>query len=133
MAKLTNSGDYDQTPQNAASDLDLHCLPITLLWVSRLQWVNKSSKTEKVFADIRGKILMNWSQIICAHIGFAFCPILFITWGKLILLKYILHFKTEFSKISALKMVVGILYLPCPSFCPSFPSFHNSLSLSFFF
>ena len=24
-------------PQNAASDLGLHCLPITLLWVSRLQ------------------------------------------------------------------------------------------------
>ena len=32
MAKLfVNSGDNDQTPQNAASDLGLHCLPITLL------------------------------------------------------------------------------------------------------
>ena len=27
-------------PHSAASDLGLHCLPITLLWVSRLQWVN---------------------------------------------------------------------------------------------
>ena len=29
-------------PHSAASDLGLHCLPITLLGVSRLQWVNQS-------------------------------------------------------------------------------------------
>ena len=41
MAKLfANSGDPVQTPRSAASDLGLHCLPITLLRVSRLQWVN---------------------------------------------------------------------------------------------
>ena len=40
MAKLfANSGDHDQTPHSAASDLGLHCLPITLLRVSQLQWV----------------------------------------------------------------------------------------------
>ena len=40
-AKLfANSGDPDQTPRSAASDLGLHCLPITRLGVSRLQWVN---------------------------------------------------------------------------------------------
>ena len=40
MAKLfANSGDPDQMPRSAASDLDLHCLPFTLLRVSRLQWV----------------------------------------------------------------------------------------------
>ena len=40
MAKLfANSGDPDQTPRSAASDLGLHCLPVTLLRVSRLQWV----------------------------------------------------------------------------------------------
>ena len=39
MAKLfANSGDPDQMPHSAASDLGLHCLPITLLRVSRLQW-----------------------------------------------------------------------------------------------
>ena len=43
MAKLfANSGDPDQTPRSAASDLGPHCLPITLLGVSRLQWVKKS-------------------------------------------------------------------------------------------
>ena len=42
MAKLfAKSEDPDQTPRSAASDLGLHCLPITLLGVSRLQWVNK--------------------------------------------------------------------------------------------
>ena len=40
MAKpFANSGDPDQTPRSVASDLDLHCLPVTLLGVSRLQWV----------------------------------------------------------------------------------------------
>ena len=44
MAKLfAYSGYPDQTPQNAASDLGLHCLPITLLGVSRLQWINISA------------------------------------------------------------------------------------------
>ena len=52
MAKLfANSGDPDQTPRSAASDLGLklrsvasdlgvHCLPITPLRISRLQLVN---------------------------------------------------------------------------------------------
>ena len=41
MAKLfANSEDPDQTPHSVASVLGLHCLPITLLGVSQLQWVN---------------------------------------------------------------------------------------------
>ena len=36
---FANSGDPYQMPHSAASDLGLHCLPITLLVVSRLQWV----------------------------------------------------------------------------------------------
>ena len=41
MAKLfANSEDPDQTLHSAASDLGLHCLPVTLLGISRLQWVN---------------------------------------------------------------------------------------------
>ena len=40
MAKLfANSGDPDQMQRSVASDLGQHCLPITLLRVSRLQWV----------------------------------------------------------------------------------------------
>ena len=37
---FANSGDPDQMPHFAASDLNLHFLPITLLGVSRLHWVN---------------------------------------------------------------------------------------------
>ena len=40
MAKLfANSGDPDQMLHSVVSDLGLHCLPITLLRVARLQWV----------------------------------------------------------------------------------------------
>ena len=38
---VANSGDPDQTPRSAASDLGLHGLPITLLGVSRLQWIKR--------------------------------------------------------------------------------------------
>ena len=34
-----NSVDPNQMPCSVASILVLHCLPVTLLWVSRLQWV----------------------------------------------------------------------------------------------
>ena len=41
MATLfANNGDSHKTSLSVASDLGLYCLPITLLWVSRLQWVN---------------------------------------------------------------------------------------------
>ena len=36
---FAKSGDPDHTPRSAASDLGLHYLPVTLLGVSRLQWV----------------------------------------------------------------------------------------------
>ena len=38
------SGDFDQMPCSAASDLDLHCKPVTHLGVSILQWVNQTAK-----------------------------------------------------------------------------------------
>ena len=37
---FVNSGDPDQIPHSAVSDLSLHCLPVTCLGVSSLQWVN---------------------------------------------------------------------------------------------
>ena len=43
MAEVfANSEDPDQTPRSAASDLGLHCLPVTLLGFSRLQWVKRT-------------------------------------------------------------------------------------------
>ena len=35
---FANSGDTDQMPRSVASDLGLHCLSVTLLVISRLQW-----------------------------------------------------------------------------------------------
>ena len=43
---FANSGDPDQTPRSAASDLGLRCLPITFvacLGVFRLQWFKLQS------------------------------------------------------------------------------------------
>ena len=37
---FANSGDPDQTPHSSASDLGLHCLPVTHLGVSNFHWVN---------------------------------------------------------------------------------------------
>ena len=42
---FANSGDPDQTPRSAASDLGLHCLPVTLSGVSRLQWAKRNLRT----------------------------------------------------------------------------------------
>ena len=36
---FANSGDPDQMLHSATSDLGLHCLPVTVLVVYRLQWV----------------------------------------------------------------------------------------------
>ena len=45
MDKLfANTGDPDQMPHSAVSDLGLHCLPNTLLGVSRLKWVKLACK-----------------------------------------------------------------------------------------
>ena len=37
---LANSEDRDQMPHSAASDLGLHCLPMSQKWDARLIWVN---------------------------------------------------------------------------------------------
>ena len=44
---FANSGDPDQTPRSAASDLGLLCLPITLLGVSRVHWVKIPKPNDK--------------------------------------------------------------------------------------
>ena len=58
MAKLfANSGDPDQTPHSAASDLGLHCLPITLSQGSRLQWVICEAHSCKIVTIFTLKLL----------------------------------------------------------------------------
>ena len=56
MAKLlTNSGDPDQMPHYAASDLGLYCLPVTLLGVSRLKWVIEKVSVLSYFSTLAEK------------------------------------------------------------------------------
>ena len=38
---FANSGDADQMLHSKASDLGLHCLPVTHLGISSLQWVTQ--------------------------------------------------------------------------------------------
>ena len=48
MVKLfANIGDPDQMQHSVVSDLGLHCLPNTILGVSRLQWVKRILYTFK--------------------------------------------------------------------------------------
>ena len=49
------SGDPDQTPHFAASHLGLHCFPVTLLGVSRLQWVKPVKLSDKL-SHVESKI-----------------------------------------------------------------------------
>ena len=42
VEQFANSGDTDQMLQSMASDLSLHCLPVTNLGVASLQWVKQS-------------------------------------------------------------------------------------------
>ena len=55
---FANSGDPDQTRHSVASDLDLHCLPSTLLGVSRL-WVKQ--KKNDIFYSLHLNICFGHS------------------------------------------------------------------------
>ena len=43
-----NSVDPDQTPRSVASDLGLHCLPMSLLWDARHKWATYSVSQTRV-------------------------------------------------------------------------------------
>ena len=46
-----NCVDPDQTPQDAASDLGLHYLPVPLLWEARLKWVKVGKQNETLMRE----------------------------------------------------------------------------------
>ena len=49
---FAKSGDPDQMPHFAASDLGLHCLPVTGLEDSNLQWVNFRTDLQTFYYDL---------------------------------------------------------------------------------
>ena len=60
---FANSGDPDQTPRSEASDLGLHCLPVTRLGVSCLLWVNKGALTVQI-AKADHVIDWEWAKVV---------------------------------------------------------------------
>ena len=77
MAEVfANSEDPDQMPHSAASDLGLHCLPVTLLGVSRLQWVKCNTPIFSVTIGSRSlsknlqKPFIHPSFLACIKINF---------------------------------------------------------------
>ena len=69
-AKLfANSGDPDQTPHSAASDLGLHFLPITLLGVSRLQ------RFKYIKPLLRRDLLLSKKNLLQGSNGSKFVPL----------------------------------------------------------
>ena len=48
---FANNRDPDQMLHSVASDLGLQCLPITLLGVSRLQWVKENFMLQGTHID----------------------------------------------------------------------------------
>ena len=48
---FANSGDPDQMPHSAASELGLHCLPVNPLGGPSLQWVKDPTSKMKLFLN----------------------------------------------------------------------------------
>ena len=64
-----NCVDPDQTPRSAASDLGLHCLPISLLWEARYKGVKRASVFESL------KFYCTCLQIFsCDGAHVSYCP-----------------------------------------------------------
>ena len=64
-----NSVDPDQTPRSAASDLGLHCLPMSHLWETRLIWVNLYSLECNFLSPLLSALhkLPLWKPNICSR------------------------------------------------------------------
>ena len=60
---FANSGDPDQTPHSAASDLGLHCLPVTRLGVSSFLQLDAWVDFERAWEDLH-PVYQNQNQTI---------------------------------------------------------------------
>ena len=65
----SNSVDPDQTPQNAASDLGLHCLPLSpgsfdILACGKIWYHNNGSLTARLFITLRTHAYSNIMKIL---------------------------------------------------------------------
>ena len=101
---FANSG-YPDTPHSAASDLGLHCLPITRLGFSRQQWVKISVGSNQVPKSIQ------------VHAGYK-CLIIIITYlRKMVLYNLLPSFTFKFSTLvygSCWKISCDIIAISVP-------------------
>ena len=66
MDKLfANNGDPDQRPHSAVFDLGLHCFPIILLGVCRLQWVKIDFASIMKRDLLEKEIISSFSEGVC--------------------------------------------------------------------
>ena len=56
VKQFANSGDPDQMPHSLAFDLGLQCLPIALIGVSILQWVNTGNSFQNYCSVLQEKM-----------------------------------------------------------------------------
>ena len=64
---LANSGDPDQTPRSAASDLGLHCLPVIRLGSSVFNELNTQKSNHNASATDKGLlkiVFTTWFEIL---------------------------------------------------------------------
>ena len=65
--------DPDQMPHYVASDLDLHCLPMSHLWDARLKWVKYSDTNslstvlDKPFLKKKNSFLFFHKSVCCGY------------------------------------------------------------------
>ena len=62
--------ETDQTPYSEVSNLGLHCLPVTLLGVSNLQWVNLPTHVAAKLHVNMVCIMIHFTLLTC---GYLFC------------------------------------------------------------
>ena len=66
---FANGRDPDQTLHSDMSDLGLHCLPITLLGVYRLQWFKLPRYSLSRAMATNSEIVLNYHKILInAHV-----------------------------------------------------------------
>ena len=64
---FANSGDLDQMPHTAASDLGLHCLPTTVLGISRLQWVKSYQDNDNIYDSVSLSLFQHYLTLVMVN------------------------------------------------------------------
>ena len=81
-----NSVDPDQTPRSMAFDLDLHCLPMSLLWDAMQKWVKNWISYWRHIESVKLVRMWNFMNIFSPDSNFNWDKTSLIMWRKVIFL-----------------------------------------------